>query len=168
MVWLTLPVDILSYTGDATTENLLIEARGKHYMEEFEKEVGDQDSLLVSTRNMLRIAQASQDVTPDQPQGRLALWLKQHSLPLASNLVDGVLPLPQSVSVQNKEMKKALLFAQQVERDLLDFPEAKHIDQMVVTRSAANASATMTICDLYDGAIEGWLLSEHFTCITAK
>ena len=168
MVWLTLPVDILSYTGDATTENLLIEARGKHYMEEFEKEVGDQDSLLVSTRNMLRIAQASQDVTPDQPQGRLALWLKQHSLPLASNLVGGVLPLPQSVSVQNKEMKKALLFAQQVERDLLNFPESKHIDQMVVTRSAANASATMTICDLYDGAIEGWLLSENFTCITAK
>lgn len=137
-------------------------------MEEFENQVGDQDSLLVATRNMLRIAQASQGVTSGEPTEKLALWLKRYSLPLASNLVGGVLPGPQSVSVQNKEMKKALLFAQQVERDLLNFPEAKHIDQMVVTRSAANASATMTICDLYDGAIEGWLLSEHFTCITAK
>ena len=137
-------------------------------MEEFEKEVGDQDSLLVSTRNMLRIAQASQGVTSGEPTEKLALWLKRYSLPLASNLVGGVLPGPQSVSVQNKEMKNALLLAEQVERDLLNFPEAKHIDQMVVTRSAANASATMTICELYDGAIEGWLLSEHFTCITAK
>lgn len=137
-------------------------------MEEFENQVGDQDSLLVATRNMLRIAQASQGVTSGEPTEKLALWLKRYSLPLASNLVGGVLPGPQSVSVQNKEMKKALLLAEQVERDLLNFPEAKHIDQMVVTRSAANASATMTICDLYDGAIEGWLLSEHFTCITAK
>ena len=168
MVWLTLPVDILSYTGDATKENLLIEARGKHYMEEFENEVGDQDSLLVATRNMLRIAQASQGVAPDQRTGRLALWLKRHSLPLASNLVGGVLPGPRSVSPKNKEMGKALLFAQQVERDLLKFPESRHIDQMVVTRSVENAPATMTICELYDGAVEGWLLSEHFTCIAAN
>ena len=64
-------------------------------------------------------------------------------------------------------MGKALLFAQQVERDLLKFPESRHIDQMVVTRSVENAPATMTICELYDGGIEGWLLSEHFTCIAA-
>ena len=124
MVWLTLPIDILSYTGDATQENLVIEARGQHYMEEFENGVGDQDSLLVATRNMLRIAQASQGAAPDQSMENLVAWLKRHSLPLAKNLVGGALPHPQSISPQNKVMGKALLFAQQVERDLLNFPQS--------------------------------------------
>ena len=89
-------------------------------------------------------------------------------MPLVSNLVGGVLPNPQSVSPQNKEMEKALLFAQQVERDLLKFPESNYIDPMVLTLSADKIPSTMTICDLYDGQIEGWFLSKHFTCITAK
>ena len=168
MVWLTLPVDILSYTGEATEENLFIEARGQRYMEEFENGVGGQDSLLVSTRNMLRLAQTSQGVVPDQPMENLVGWLKRHSLPFVENLVGGVLPHPQSLSPQNKEMKKALLFAQQVERDVLNFPQSKHIDPMVVTRSVEGASATMTICELYDGAVEGWLVSRHFTCTSAR
>lgn len=168
MVWLALPVDILLYTGGLTEENLLIEARGERYMEEFENDLGDQESLLEATRNMLRIAQASQGLTPNHPKERLALWLKRHSMPLVSNLVGGVLPNPQSVSPQNKEMEKALLFAQQVERDLLKFPESNYIDPMVLTLSADKIPSTMTICDLYDGQIEGWFLSKHFTCITAK
>jgi hypothetical protein len=168
MVWLTLPVDILLYTGGLTEENLLIEARGERYMEEFENDLGDQESLLEATRNMLLIAQASQGLTPNHPKKRLALWLKRHSMPLISNLVGGVLPNPQSGSPQNKEMEKALLFAQQVEHDLLKFPESNYIDPMVLTFTADNIPSTMTICDLYNGHIEGWFLSKHFTCITAK
>ena len=162
VVWLTLPIDILSYTADSTPQNVLVEARGERYMKEFEVASTDRDSLLQSTHKMLQRTFTDLDAVPNNRPERFLHWLDSLPLPFSALVDDGVLPKPQSVSALNQEMAKAILFANQVEQDLLNFPTSDVINPLVLT-VPANGGPAMTICDLYNGFTEEWVL-DNFSC----
>ena len=172
MVWLTLPVDILLYTGEPTAENLEVEERGRKYMEEFEDGSGGRVSLLATTSEMLKYANSRieprRDLTPEEKRLErwLERWLEQNAMPLLDELLEDFAPVPPAVSPQEEFMAMGIRLADQVLRDLSTFPETGQVDPMVRTESPIPGAPPIDICDLYrfDNGIAELLLSWRFSC----